>query len=213
MRRQLSQKSVWMLFLLLLLTASLLLVSCGVQGVTGSGPTNNASTPLTHLPKGTLRFTASGGMNGTYTFTDIGVAYIQQQGLILGAQDSAWSFLMHVHGYTGPGTYSVIIPKTSGYSGTDNSLHVLYSSGSQLLSWTLTAFTACQVVVASDVPLGTMLGDPIHHVKGAFSCPNLATTGEYPPLALSDGQFDVPADVCDTSTNLCHVYVLPSPTP
>jgi hypothetical protein len=190
---------------------ALLLTACG-SGDAPTGPTGTPTpTPIPFPAQSTVSFTASGGLSGSYTINDPGTGSTysnQALNVVVGDQD--WFFTLSYHPYPGPGTYSFSNISTNASWGS-----VAFSSKDGTKAWLLLSSATCQLAVTSDIDLKTPASGPQYHeVKGTFSCPTLTPpppSGD--PLAISDGQFDVVAQVAAVPTETPTPTPTPSPTP
>jgi hypothetical protein len=198
----------WRIFLAVMGLA-LLLAACG-SGDTPNGPQGTPTpTPIPFPAQSTVKFTASGGLSGAYTISDTGIGSTYgNQALVVIVGDQDWFFTLSYRPYPGPGTYSFSNTPTSASWGS-----VAFSSKDGTKAWLLLAAATCQLAVTSDIDLKTPASGPQYHeVKGTFSCPTL-TPPSGDPLTISDGQFDIVAQVVSVPATETPTTPTPSPTP
>ena len=163
--------------------------------------TSSTQTILSLNPISTLSVTASGGLSGSYAFTDpvsVGSSQLtlmsKAQRLTLGvhARDGL-SLNITVLPYTGPGSYTL-----SNTYNTTTAQTIDLTDGTKVWGgfvrqsphWT------CALTIASDSPASiTIAGNAIsgyHEIKGKFSCSKiLSALNTDPPLDLTNGQLDM----------------------
>lgn len=169
---------------------------------TAGGPSPTSTSGNTGKIVGNVSFTASGGLQGSFTIslpdTATPASSIQKGAsasvLELVVNNATMNFQLELSPYPGPGSYTLLPLQTKPAPGRFNGT---VSISNQQNSWSLHPPAQCSVTIASDTTLSIQVQKmPLHEVKGGFACPALASdAGGAAPLKVSQGQFDVYVEV------------------
>ncbi len=171
----------------------------------GESSANNPATPTsggnTGPIVGKVSFTASGGLQGKFSIslpeTATPASFIQKGAranvLEVVVNNATMNFELTLSPYPGPGSYTLQSAQTNPAPGSFNGVVRI---GTQQNSWSLHSPAHCSVTVASETPLTIQAQNkPLREVKGSFACPELTGSGSAKPIKVTQGQFDVYAEV------------------
>lgn len=168
---------------------------------TAGGPSPTSTSGNTGKIVGNVSFTASGGLQGSFTIslpdTATPASSIQTGAstsvLEVVVNNATMNFELELSPYPGPGSYTLLPLQTKPAPGSYNGT---VSISSQQNSWSLHPPAQCSVSVASDTLLPIQVQKkPLHEVKGGFACAALASNAGGAALKVTQGQFDVYVEV------------------
>jgi hypothetical protein len=192
----------------ILLIGALALVGIIIGGTIGVLAFTHKNTPTTNATPtaspvnltGTVSFTASGGLTGSFNASlpkgASAASYIQKgpTGKVLDVvvNSATLDFELGLSPYPGPGSYTLLPFQTKPAPGTFSGTVRISNHQS---TWSLHPSAQCKVTITSDTALNIKVQNtPLDEIKGTFTCPTLTPdAGSATPLTVTQGQFDVDA--------------------